>query len=99
MIPSKKQIRNSGSGVVEVKEKDFIIMHDLQLEKSILKTYFQHISFIATKSPVFHSANIYWYLPCAKHCAQIWKDTKMSMIESLSCRNSPFNNGSNNYRM
>ena len=52
-------------------------------EKHLKKKIFsQQISFIASQSPVFHSANIYWYLPCAKYFAQIWKDTKMNIIES-----------------
>lgn len=31
---------NSQSGVVELKEKDFIVMHDLHVEKSIFKKSF-----------------------------------------------------------
>lgn len=75
---------NSLSGVVELKEKDFIVMHDLHVEKSILKNLFQHISFIASKSPVLYSANIYWYLPFAKYFTQFWEDTKMNIIEPCS---------------
>lgn len=89
---------NSGFGVV-VEGERFYYNAWLGSREKHFKKYFQHISFIATKNPVFHLANIYWYLPCAKYCAQFCKDTKMNMIEFLPCRNSPFNNGNNYYSM
>lgn len=86
------------SGVVEMKEKYFIIMHGLHAEKSILKNVFSTFLSSHLKSSFSFSIYLLVLTMCQTLCSILGRK-KMNMIKSLPCRNSPFNDENNHERM